>query len=233
MRILATEPDATARELRTRLRDEGFLAVVRSSVAAGVTLRSAAALEETLERILAEHAPGADIHVFAYGSLMWNPALEHVGQARAKVHGWHRSFCLRNLFGRGQPGRPGLMLALDRGGSCNGVLLRIAGHCAREELAILWRREMTWGTYDARWVTACADGARVRAITFVANRRHERYVKALPVAEAAGLINSGEGSLGTCRAYFDATLAKLGELGIEDHRMEQLRRAVCARPGRE
>lgn len=230
---MTTELDATARELRARLRDERFLATVRRSVPDGVTLRSAAALEESLERTLLQHAPGADIHVFAYGSLMWNPALEHVGQARAKVHGWHRSFCLRNVFGRGRPGRPGLMLALDRGGSCNGVVLRIAGHCAREELAILWRREMTWGTYDARRVTAWVDGAPVPAVTFVANRGHVRYVKGLPASEAARLINSGEGNLGTCRAYFDATLAKLRELGIEDHRMEQLRRAVCVHPGCE
>ncbi|NNU42014.1 gamma-glutamylcyclotransferase [Ramlibacter montanisoli] len=230
---MATVLDATARELRARLRDERFLATVRSSVPAGVTLRSAAALEETLEQTLLQHPVDADIHVFAYGSLMWNPALEHVGQATATVHGWHRSFCLRNLFGRGGPARPGLMLALDRGGSCKGVLLRIAAHCAREELAILWRREMTWGTYDARWVTAWVDGAPVPAVTFVANRGHVRYVKGLPASEAARLINSGEGNLGTCRAYFDATLAKLRELGIEDHRMEQLRRAVCAHPGCE
>lgn len=219
-------------DLRTRLRDEDFLAAMRSSAPAGATLRSAADLEESLEGILAQHSPGADVHVFAYGSLMWNPALEHAGQATAKVHGWHRRFCLRNLVGRGRPGRPGLMLALDRGGSCNGMLLRIAGPSARAELAILWRREMTWGTYDARWVTAIADGARVRAITFVANRRHERYLTDLPVAEEARLIDTGEGSLGTCRAYFDATLAKLGELGIEDRRMERLRQAVCARPAR-
>lgn len=220
------EPLASAGELRKQLADERFAAILCGKLPPGVVLRSPEMLQQSLERMLEHHAPGADVHVFAYGSLMWNPALEYASHARASVHGWHRSFCLRNVVGRGGPDRPGLMLALDRGGSCNGLLLRIPGHLVRSELSILWRREMTWGTYDARWVTARACGSATRAITFVANRRHDRYLKGLPLAEAARLINSGEGSLGTCRAYFDATVARLRELGIEDHRMEQLRKAV-------
>ncbi|HYE39546.1 MAG TPA: gamma-glutamylcyclotransferase [Ramlibacter sp.] len=230
---MTTPPDFCFPDLRSRLRDDNFLSAIRGADGAAAGLRTSAELDDLLDRTLLQHPAGSDIHVFAYGSLMWNPALEHVSAARARVHGWHRSFCLRNLVGRGGPGRPGLMLALDRGGSCNGVLLRIPAHCVREELTLLWRREMTWGSYDARWVRAHVDDGTVPAVTFVVRRAHERYVRSLPIREAARLINTGEGSLGTCRNYFDATMEKLRELGIQDHRMEQLRKAVHVRAGHE
>jgi glutathione-specific gamma-glutamylcyclotransferase len=42
----------------------------------------------------------------------------------------------------------------------------------------------------------------------------------------ARMINTGAGSLGTCREYFDATLRKLESLGIRDAGMERLRAAA-------
>jgi cation transport protein ChaC len=194
-----------------------------------MTLRTRAELDATLDAILRRHRAGTDLHVFAYGSLMWNPALEHSGVSRARVHGWHRRYCLRNFIGRGSPDEPGLMLALDSGGSCNGMLIRIPAAKVRDELTLLWRREMTTGSYDARWIRAWHDGAAVDAVTFVVNRGHDRYVRELPTEQICTLINTGKGSLGTCRAYFEATVSKLRELGIEDMHMERLYRAVgCA-----
>jgi len=216
------ELDAAAQEQRRRLADENFLALARDMAPAGVQLRTQAQLESTLHEILRQHEPGTDIHVFGYGSLMWNPGLEHAASFHAKVYGWNRRFCLRSLIGRGTPETPGLMLALDRGGSCNGMLFRIPADKVQEELTLLWRREMPWGSYQARWVAAWADGGPIRAVTFVVDRQHERYIKALPLQEAARLIATGNGRLGTCRAYFDATVQKLRELCVQDRRMEQL-----------
>jgi glutathione-specific gamma-glutamylcyclotransferase len=59
------------------------------------------------------------------------------------------------------------------------------------------------------------------------NRSHPRYVNDLPVAEMARMINTGAGSLGTCREYFDAALDHLATLGIRDAGMERLRVAVA------
>ena len=218
--------DTTELGMRDRLADHEFLANARASAPAGFRLRSLEDFKATLDRMLLHHRPGDPIHVFAYGSLMWSPAMEHDGRFRARIYGWHRSFCVRNLIGRGAPECPGLMLALDKGGSCNGVLLRIPGHRVDDELALLWRREMTWGTYDARWVTAWGDSGPVQAVTFVVDRRHERYAGKLAPHEAARMINSGRGALGTCRAYFDATLQTLRDLGIRDEAMERLAEAV-------
>ena len=219
---MTNELAAAAQELRKRLADSNFLALVRATAPAGVHLRTQVEMDRTLHEALRQHEPGRDIHVFGYGSLMWNPGVVHTAWLKGKVHGWHRSFCLRSVIGRGTPETPGMMLALDRGGACNGMLIRIPADQVQDELTLLWRREMSWGSYQARWVTARADAVPIRALTFVVDRRHERYVNGLDLQEVARLIDTGSGRLGTCRAYFDATMQKLRELGIEDRGMEQL-----------
>lgn len=211
---------------REGILDDGFLAKVYAHLPADARLRTPEELEASIEAVLARHDRDTAVYVFGYGSLMWNPAVDHAGARAAKVHGWHRSFCLRSIIGRGSHERPGLMLALDRGGACHGMLLQIEPRKVRDELRVLWRREMLTEVYEARWVTARVDSTSVPAITFTVNRAHPRYTKALPLQEMARMINTGEGSLGSCREYFDATLEKLAALGIRDAGMERLRAAA-------
>jgi cation transport protein ChaC len=78
------------------------------------------------EQALAGHPAGQDLALFAYGSLIWNPAFNFRRREIAHVHGFHRRFCLWIHLGRGTPERPGLVLGLDTGGSCRGVLYWIA-----------------------------------------------------------------------------------------------------------
>src|SRR5262249_43339941 len=41
------------------------------------------------------HAPrSGGVWVFGYGSLMWNPAFHFAEERTARVHGFHRQFCL-------------------------------------------------------------------------------------------------------------------------------------------
>jgi cation transport protein ChaC len=205
---------------------------LRSNPPPGVCLRSDEELDATMEEALRGHEAGEDLHVFGYGSLMWNPALHLVDTRVATVPGWHRRFCIRMLMARGSVERPGAMLALDRGGACRGLLLRIAAHQVEDELRLLWRREMLAGSYDARWVTAQmahrahAGGEPLRALTFVVRRRHERYIGALPDEEIARLIRTGQGSLGNARGYFEATVQTLARLGIRDRGIERLHRLI-------
>jgi glutathione-specific gamma-glutamylcyclotransferase len=72
--------------------------------------------------LLREHPASEDLWIFAYGSLMWRPACETDGQEPARLNGWHRKFCIRIARYRGTPENPGLMMALDRGGSCRAVV---------------------------------------------------------------------------------------------------------------
>ena len=195
-----------------------------------VFLRSEAEMAVILDQMLAAHDPAADIHVFGYGSLIWNPAFEFIDSAPALVRGLHRRFCLKLTMGRGTPETPGLMLALDYGGACKGVVFRIAAGQAREELELLWAREMYGGAYNARWVTATTATGRVRAITFVINRRHPRYVPELSMAQTAAMIATGAGDLGSCMEYLHNTVQHLKDLGLRDAGLEKI---VAALPKQE
>ncbi len=178
--------------------------------------RTDAEMAELFEQIMAEHPAGHDLWVFGYGSLIWNPAFDYEESCCALLHGWHRRFCLKLYIGRGTPETPGLMLALDKGGACRGVAFRIAAAKIQQELGLLWQREMYGGAYNARWVKLTVGDKRIQAITFVINPRHPRYIKELTTEETAALIDSGRGDLGTCREYFDNTVAHLRELGVND-----------------
>ena len=73
---------------------------------------------------LSDEADEGPLWVFAYGSLIWKPEFESVEQQLATAFGWHRSFCLDMVRWRGSAAQPGLMMALERGGRCNGVIYR-------------------------------------------------------------------------------------------------------------
>ena len=211
---------------RHPLCDPSVHAALRAAAPPGLVLRSEAELGATLAEAIQVHEAAEDLHVFGYGSLMWDPGLDVVDSSAARVPGWHRRFSLRLLFGRGSPEAPGAMLALDRGGACRGILYRIAAVKVRDELRLLWRREMLGGAYDARWVSAWSEGRWLRALTFVAVRSHVRYIGGLPVQTVAQLVRTGRGAFGSSRDYFDSTVATLDALGIRDAGIERLRRAV-------
>jgi cation transport protein ChaC len=70
------------------------------------------------------------IWVFAYGSLIWNPEFNVTGRMRATAYGWHRSFSLKIERWRATSEQPGLMMALERGGRCDGMVLRLSNETA-------------------------------------------------------------------------------------------------------
>ena len=115
-------------------------------------------------------APPGDVWVFGYGSLIWNPAIHYDEKRTARIWGYHRSFCLQTTLGRGAPDAPGLVLALDRGGSCHGIVFKLPEGRERDELSVVWDREMALDSYKAVWVTATTADGPVNAVTFVMNR---------------------------------------------------------------
>ncbi len=96
-----------------------------------------------------------DIWVFGYGSLMWNPGFPHVDVAAAHLYGYHRAFCLYSEHYRGTPERRGLVLGLDRGGSCVGRAFRVAAPDAAAAMDYLIKREMfghAVDVYALKWL---------------------------------------------------------------------------------
>jgi cation transport protein ChaC len=196
--------------IRMRLLTEEELAASRAAVLAGVDL-------------------SAGVWLFGYGSLIWNPAFHFTARLTGRIFGWHRRFCLWTHLGRGCPEQPGLVLGLERGGSCHGVAFHIAPEAAEEELAIVWRREMISGAYVPRWVDVHTAVGRVRAIAFVINHAHERYASFLSDDEIASAIATARGFLGPCADYLVNTVDHLAELGIHDRPLERLRARVLER----
>jgi cation transport protein ChaC len=210
---------------REQIRDGWVQQLVLSS-SEPVRALSEEELRASRDAVLAQHPPGEDLAVFGYGSLIWNPAFVFAGRELAHVHGYHRRFCLWTSLGRGSPTCPGLMLGLDVGGSCRGVIYTIAAADIAAELDIVWRREMVTGAYRPAWVWArTATGPR-RAVTFLINHAHERYAGRLDDAAIVRSIAVARGPLGACADYLFNTTAHLDQLGIADRSLRRLTRLV-------
>ncbi|MCP4328724.1 MAG: gamma-glutamylcyclotransferase [Alphaproteobacteria bacterium] len=170
-----------------------------------------------------------DIWVFGYGSLMWHPGFDHCERAPALLRGYHRAFCLTSYRYRGTPEKPGLVLGLDRGGSCRGIAYRVAAERRDATLAYLHDREMVHYIYIPKALPVVLDdGRRVVAHTYTADPKHERYAGGLPVDELVQMVVQGHGERGACAEYLENTVRHLDELGINDGPLHDLLDRVAA-----
>ncbi|MGI9277478.1 MAG: gamma-glutamylcyclotransferase [Endozoicomonas sp.] len=175
---------------------------------------------------------GSDLCVFAYGSLMWNPMLRFSHQFEATLKGYQRRFCLNITFYRASREHPGLMMALDTGGHCQGLCYRIPAEFVEEETHVLWMRECPLSGYLPQWVVPETTTAPlIPTMTFVINRDSGRYQNNLSRAQTAARINTGRGSFGTNREYFDNTLEHLRGMNIFDQELEELQRILQEKSG--
>ena len=168
--------------------------------------------------------------VFGYGSLIWNPGFDHLEARLAQVHGYHRTFCIRSTRYRGTPEQPGVVLGLDRGGSCIGMAFRLRPESRRAAVEALFEREMTGGVYEARLLSAVlGDGQRVRALAFIANHRSPSYER-LSDEEIVRRLTSCCGQRGRNREYAVRTWHSLAEHGVHCPHLARIGRRLEALP---
>ena len=187
------------------------------------------ALGESLDCMLQHWDGASDVHVFAYGSLIWNPCMEHSGRTAATVRGFHRRFCLWSNVYRGTPENPGLVLALDRGGACRGVAYRLRANVARKELSLLWRREMFGGSYVAKWLNAKTEDGPIRAIGFVMNHASQAYAGRLSDEQVVERLATCRGHYGSGADYLCQTAAALRAAALDDPHLDRLCDLLSAR----
>jgi cation transport protein ChaC len=207
-------------------------AIEESPPPPGMSLATDADHAVTIREMLGAHPPGGDVWLFAFGSLIWNPACDFVEQRNAIVRGWHRSFCLGwDHWFRGSPEQPGLMLSLDRGGLCKGVAYRLPPDAVESNLLRLFRRELRFKprAHVARWVNATTAEGPLRAIAFVIDRKSGRYVGGLSPEVVADALASAVGHRGSMAEYLYSTVRHLEDLGLRDRLLWRLQEMVAER----
>jgi len=194
----------------------------------GARVLSDAELESSLQSLLQSHPESEDVWLFGYGSLIWNPILHFEERHVANLHGYHRRFCLWSHIGRGSLQKPGLVLGLDAGGSCRGVVFRIGAKQAQKELRLLWRREMALGSYSPRWLNATTGSRDLSAIAFIVNRNHPNYAGRLPLETVLKTMVGTRGYLGTPAEYLHETIRGLLAHGVRDEYLMDIRKRILA-----
>lgn len=184
--------------------------------------------------------------VFGYGSLIWNPEIDYEHAELGRLHGFHRAFCIGSARYRGTPDNPGVVLGLDRGGSCIGMAFRLRPQTKVAAIAQLYAREMapiiplsSHGHVPVRGVAresvyvptrvriTLASGARAQALTFVANRECSAY-KRLSEQEVLRRLCGCAGQRGPNHEYLLNTLSSLEARGVRDAMLARLAQRLRA-----
>lgn len=185
-------------------------------------------LDRLVEKVEREagHQP---IWVFAYGSLMWNPCFVPASQAKAIAYGWHRAFSFKINTFRASSRSPGLMMALERGGSCSGLVLKLQRHGNMKDLRSLLKREIRYAEVCSmvRWITVKTANGNQRALAFWASSKKSQLTKKLPLTEVAILLAQACGPAGSCAEYLYNTVVDLSLRGIYDKNLWALQALVA------
>ena len=175
-----------------------------------------------LEQVRQQWGGHRDLWVFGYASLIWRPEFDAAEHRPALVRGWHRAFQMRSRINRGSPEQPGLVYALLSGGTCRGMVYRIHGHRAAEELTRLWQREMPTGVYDPRWLRCQTAGGDVTALAFTLSRRSPNFTGRLSDEEMLHILQHARGRYGSTLDYLLRTAEALRQHRMCDRESERL-----------
>ncbi len=153
--------------------------------------------------------------VFAYGSLIWKPDFDAVEARHGTATGWHRSFCLEMTRWRGSRTQPGLMMALDHGGRCNGVAFRLSDDDRLGQIRRMIRREV--GTLDdassVRWLPIETEQGRVRALVFWAGPKRRSRVAKAAIGRSRGAFLHERAGIWDLRRVFVSDREASGGMG--------------------
>lgn len=185
--------------------------------------------QERLAQSLMAGCDNSEICIFGYGSLIWKPEFEVDRAIRATAMGWHREFCIEQTRWRGTPDLPGLMLALQPGGDCDGVALYPNRDRAQEVVRKLINREITdLESIDmARWIELAAGAEKLDAIVFWAGPKGRGISSGLPLASVAHRLAYACGHFGSSAEYLFNTVSNLEALGVDDQNLWEIQKLAA------
>jgi len=146
------------------------------------------------------------------------------------AEGWHRCFCLHLERYRGTPQQPGLMMALDQGRRCEGVLQRLPENAVEVYLDRLLQREVAskQALKSVRWIDVQTIKSPIRALVFYTHPAHlDFYRGGLPLEKAACILARACGHWGSGAQYLYQTVSKLEAFGIDDENLRTLQQLVA------
>ena len=171
--------------------------------------------------------PAGDLWVFGYGSLIWNPEVDHAEMRPARVWGWRRTLRMWSRINRGTVDAPGLVFALMAGGSCSGVAFRVPEEQAEDQMRLLWKREMPRAVYDPRWLPCRTPDGPVQALAFTLAPDSPSHTGDLTDQELLAILRDSRGRYGTTLDYVQRTADALREAGIRDTELERIMRLAA------
>ena len=182
-----------------------------------------------LAKRLSSDADEGPLWVFAYGSLIWKPAFESVERRRASAYGWHRSFCLDLIRWRGSAAQPGLMMALERGGRCDGMIYRLPDGDKADQIERLLRREVDdhESVASIRWVPVRTGHGPLRALGFWVGVTGRGTSLGQPLEQVAKVLARACGHVGSGAEYLYNTVSHLETFGIHDRNLWRLQELVA------
>ncbi|MER9949872.1 gamma-glutamylcyclotransferase [Mesorhizobium sp. M0047] len=178
---------------------------------------------------LSDEADRGSLWVFAYGSLIWKPEFESIEQQLATAFGWHHSFCLDMVRWRGSAEQPGLIMALERGGRCNGVIYRLPEGEKPVQIERLLRREISdhESVDTVRWLPVHTAQGALRALGFWVGVKGRGTSLNQPLDRVAKVLARACGHVGSGAEYLYNTVSHLEAFGIHDRNLWWLQELVA------
>lgn len=171
------------------------------------------------------------IWVFGYGSVLWKQDFDFIDAKHAFLPGYHRRYCVLSHHHRGIEEAPGLVLGLDRGGGCDGMVFQLSGEGQmRASLENLWNREIT-EAYTPNYLDVWVEGEKQKALVFMLDRDHPNFYDDIDKNETARIILSAKGVSGSNLDYFLRTKEWLDSYDIVDEQIKYLAYKVAEHQG--
>lgn len=178
----------------------------------------------------------SDIHLFAYGSLIWRPEAAFSTPRKCRALGVLRRFWMQSIDHRGTPSYPGRVCSLisssqSESSSCEGLLYTISAIDAPETLISLAEREKAGYRLERIFVRLDDNDSTIdpiQAFTFLSDPQSSFLVPTdeREIIKTAQIIQVAKGPSGSNLVYFKSLYTALTSLKIEDDYIEELNKAI-------